>query len=390
MHIIAIPDDCPMPKGEYLIEDRNGAEIMLRAPGATMESWEGFPGPLKHQHLIHNPQKERHSILIVAPIGFGDSILLTPCLRAIKELHPSANLTIATFQEYRQPYLGLPYVDGFDDYPLPIQKLQNYDCVLFLERAIEFTSRAKEQHMTDRFAEHLGLGELKDKTADYRVTDMEREWILASFPRTAKRRIGIQIQAGARCRTYPRMTLMVEALRREGWEVGLLGAPGEFSTAGPDRPEIIDLSKRGLTWRQSVAFLTTCDVFLGPDSSMLHAAGALNVPAVGVFGPYPWKLRTAYYKSVHAIQGTEGCTLAPCFHVTHLGLSQFPANGPCAATGRCTVLESILPQRILALVEKQANAGRAAGSLAKQEPPLGHSEAHQIPEPDSSSPESPS
>ena len=38
VNIITIPDDCPMPKGEYLIEDRNGAEIMLRAPGATMKT----------------------------------------------------------------------------------------------------------------------------------------------------------------------------------------------------------------------------------------------------------------------------------------------------------------------------------------------------------------
>ena len=354
MHIITVPQPeegevSPITPGEYLVEDRNGAEIMLMTPGATMAIADArYAGnaTIRDWHTT--------SILIIAPLGFGDSILLTPCLRQIKELHPKASLTIATLHERRQPFLGLPYVDGFDEYPLPVERLAQYDCVLSLERALENNPMAKVQHMTDRFAEHLGLDELKDKKADYRVTDAEREWVKASFPRPKKRRIGVQVQAGARCRTYPRISLLVEALRREGWEVYLMGRPGEFRMETKN-DDVIDLSQRGLTWRQSAAFLLTCDVFLGPDSSLLHAAGALNVPAVGLFGAFPWKLRTAYYTSVRAIQGTEGCDIAPCFHAQHTGTLPFPAKGPCFLTGRCAVLDSILPKRIIALCDKVAH-----------------------------------
>lgn len=224
--------------------------------------------------------------------------------------------------------------------------------------------------MTDRFAEHLGLGVLSDTRAEYHVSQAEREWAVASFPRTKKRRIGVQIQAQARCRSYPRTGLIVEALRRAEWEVYLLGRPGEFRVDGAGSPDIVDLSRRGLTWRQSAASLLTCDMVLAPDSSMLHAAGALNIPAVGLFGPFPWKLRTAYYPSVHALQGTDGCPMAPCFHSPHLGIADFPAAGPCASTGRCEVLESILPARILAKVEQvfAASRNQSLSSTARPTP----------------------
>jgi ADP-heptose:LPS heptosyltransferase len=188
----------------------------------------------------------------------------------------------------------------------------------------------------------------------------------------------VQVQAGARCRSYPRIGLLVEALRRADWEVYLIGRPGEFRVDGLVNNDVVDLSRRGLTWRQSAAFLLTCDVVLAPDSSMLHAAGALDVPAVGLFGPFPWKLRTAYYHSVRALQGHEGCPMAPCFHSEHLGIPTMPLEGPCSATGRCTALESILPKRILAMVEQVfAQAVRTAGG----EPGLRLLQADDDPEP---------
>jgi ADP-heptose:LPS heptosyltransferase len=363
MHVLTLPSPLDLgpqgslPAGEYIVEDRNGAEIMLRAPGSTMIPLQRYIEDHADDLAVfwRLPNSGFGSnILIVAPIGFGDAILLTPCLRQIKQLHPQATLTVATLHEYRQPLLGLPYVDAFADYPLPLAQLSRYDCVLCLEGSVEFNPRAKEQHMTDRFAEHLGLGELKDKRADYVVSGAEREWVWASFPRTEKRRIGIQVQAGARCRTYPRIGLIVEALRRENWEVYLLGRMGEFRVDGTNSKGVFDLSRLGLTWRQSVAFLLTCDVVLAPDSSLLHAAGALGVPAVGLFGAFPWKLRTAYYEFVHALQGIEGCPIAPCFHSHHIGLPELPPAGPCAMTGRCTAIESILPSRIMAKINQIA------------------------------------
>lgn len=368
MHIVTLHEPLSngpqgeMSRGEYLCEDRNGAEIILRSPGATM-----LPYPIENR-LPMLPAK----ILIFAICGFGDAILLTPCLRELKRRFPAASVTLACFPEYRQPYFGLPYVDGYADYPMPMEDLDNYDCILFLERSVEFNPLGRTQHMTDRFAEHLGLPELADKKPDYRVTGSEEEWIRASFPRkTGTRRIGFQIQAGVRSRTYPQAPSikLIKALIAADWEVAIMGRPGEFAMGGT-HPRVMDLSRRGLTWRQSAAFLQSCDVFFGPDSSLLHAAGSLDIPAVGVFGAYPWKLRTAYYPSVHALQATGGCNIQPCFHVDHTGFPPYPVNGPCSQTGYCTALESITPERVMAKIEQVARRqGQPAGSVIDLPPP---------------------
>ena len=136
----------------------------------------------------------------------------------------------------------------------------------------------------------------------------------------------------------------------------LMGSPGQFQAGGDSA--VVNLAQHGLTFRQSAAFLESCDCFFGPDSSLLHAAGALDVPAVGVFGAYPWKLRTAYYTSVVAIQGIDGCSLAPCFHQDHSWTGTFPANGPCMQTGQCSVLVSIDPKRVIAKIKQAARPPR--------------------------------
>lgn len=367
MHILSVPDSIPLgfmtlQPGRYFLEDRNGAELMLRSPGTSLTV-----APQTHPLNSFSSR-----ILLVATMGFGDALLLTPCLRQIKASLPAATLHIATFPEYRQIFFGLPYVDGFADYPVPTEKLEEYDCVLILEGAVENHPQAQIQHMTDRFAEHLGLA-LGDKKPDLRLSSEELEWVMASFPKKpAEKRIGIQVQAGVRCRTYPgsHLNLLANGLAQAGWEVYLMGRPGEF--AAQDQGRIHNLSRRALTWRQSAAFLKTCDVFVGPDSSLLHAAGALDVPAVGLFGPYPWKLRTAYYTTVFCIQGSEGCDRHPCFHVEHAGLPPFPMDQPCARSGRCEVLASILPKRVIAKIEQVAASSKAG---LPQPAPLGESQA---------------
>ena len=347
MHIITTTGEAPvlgwtMPAGEFLIEDRNGAEIMLRTSGSKMR-------PYVPHYNAHAPASPK-SILVIGTMGFGDTILITPCLRQLKADHPQASIHVACAPDNRQVFLGLPYVDGFDDYPLPTSRLTLYDAVFCLEGATD----GKTKHMTDHFADRLGVT-VTDRRTDLILTEDEKAWAATSFPAAeGRRRIGIQVQAGVRARTYPspHLVLLVNDLIRKDWDVYLMGTPGEF--LAPDKQHVFNLSRHGLTWRQSAAFLTTCDMFVGPDSSLLHAAGTLGVRAIGLFGPFSWRLRTSQYKSVFVIQGSEGCDIHPCQHAFHPGLPQFPVDQPCAQSGRCEVLASILPERVSAKIESWA------------------------------------
>ena len=358
MHIITVPKDLEvasvghMGACDYLVEDRNAAEIMLMHSDQYIRARPAFD-------VAKRWNNDTKRICVISVGGFGDQILLTPCLRELKRALPQARIVVSCFENYQQPFFNLPYVDGFLPYPLPAEFLASFDAVICLEDVHRRDPEIKTKHMTDLYADHCWLTQpFADKKPEMIPLPEELRWAAGVLERTPDRkRIAIQVQAGHQCRTYPGEQLqeVVALLLQRKWEVFLVGARGEFNATIAENQQFLhDLTTWNPTFRQSAAFLTTCDVVLGPDSSLIHAAGALNVPAVGLFGPFPWQLRTKYSPSVYALQGNGSC--APCFHTSHFGQLLYPADGPCARTGRCEVLKSLSPDRVVAKLEKQANA----------------------------------
>jgi ADP-heptose:LPS heptosyltransferase len=147
--------------------------------------------------------------------------------------------------------------------------------------------------------------------------------------------------------------MWVDVIRRlhgRNWDVVLLGTPDSLKFKGNPVPGIHNCTTDKLTFRQSAAVLSTANVFLGPDSSLIHVAGALGTPALGLFSVVPWQLRTKYCPTTFVIQAEQGCDIAPCFHAPRTP-SGFPSYGPCAKTGRCEALGSIEPEQIVAKLE---------------------------------------
>jgi ADP-heptose:LPS heptosyltransferase len=352
MHLLTLDRDGPtLGKGRWAMEDTNAATYLLtnQAVRPTME-WIG---------RFARAGNSSHRILVLGTLGFGDALLLTPVLREIKARNPDWPIHVACMFPQRQVFSGLPYIDGFEDYPIRIETVESFDPVLILENAVEFNEAAKTEHMTDRFLSHLGFNDIANpwvgnKKPDLILSGDELSWAKSSFPRRAgKRRLGIQVSAGARNRTYPmsKFSPEMDKMVKAGWEIALMGSPGDFR-GDKLNPGIIDMSRHGLTWRQTVAFMTTCDCILAPDSSLMHAAGALDIPCVALFGPFPYQIRTKYYDTVFALHGSGKCPMAPCFHSHHFGLPIFPKGGPCNESGICDELASIEPERIRAKIEQ--------------------------------------
>jgi ADP-heptose:LPS heptosyltransferase len=139
-----------------------------------------------------------------------------------------------------------------------------------------------------------------------------------------------------------------------GWELFFFGGPNEV-----DLPMIIEqhsqvtnLTKRqpAPSFSESAAILTTCDVVLAPDSSLCHLAGALDIPTVALFGPFPWQTRTKYSPKTRALQGNARCS--PCFHHARLG-EEWPVGGPCRETGNCVAMLDVQPERVIREITKQ-------------------------------------
>ncbi len=332
--------------GDYLVEDTMGGQLVFLCNGGTMTPLtESRPFDEKKDWIGKR-------VLVVRGGGFGDLILLTPVLREIKRRWPAAHIAVATMSRYAPVLHNLPFVDEVITYPTPKAVANTYDAWVFFEGVIENDHRAKKVHMTDLFAELTGISGIKDKKPEYVVSDHEKIWAMEGYPRiNGTRRLCVQVGASAACRVYPhdQLSKVCSTLHDKGWEIFLLGEPGEIKTG--DAKGIRNLSAHGLTFRQSCAVILSSDCVVGPDSALIHVAGTLGVPAVGLYGPFPWKLRTAYCPTTFCFQGKGAC--APCFHHKHLN-NHWPKDGPCNKSGRCDVLSSIKPESIAAKIEQIA------------------------------------
>ena len=358
MHILTLPVRCVIgpqdiiEPGDYAITDLNGADL-IRISG------QGQMTPLHTPALREFDETKDWNgkrILFQRAGGFGDLILMTPIFREIKRRWPACTIGVSTMRHYSGALKHLPFVDGILQYPLPMSEAEKFDAWIFYENAIEHNPIAEKIHMTDVFAVLAGLTGIENKQPAFQVSPSEIAWCMVQYPRVnGTRRLVIHPAASVPTRRYPigKLAEIAQNFLNKKWEVFIIGAPNEVP--GESKGSFKNLTEDNLTFRQTAAVVNNCDCLLGGDSAFIHVAAGLGVPAVGVYGAFPWSLRTAYSPSVTAIQGH--CPVSPCFHHPNVFRKDWwPMNGPCAKTGECTALADIKPSQIITKIELVARS----------------------------------
>lgn len=337
------------PPGRYLCEDLSAADYLQFAHRGTtqLNYLDGNPRPFDEKEDWNGKR-----ILIMRPGGYGDLLFCTPSIHEIKERWPTAEVHLCAYSRFQDILFADPEVDRIVSYPLSMDDAEQYHAWVFLENVIEGNPEAEKVHAVDIVAKRIGLSNLRNKEMRYHVTPEESTWAVTTYPRTARKRVAIQVEASGKARTYPGnlMTEVIIRLAQKDIEVFLLGTP--FKVRAKSTPLVRNLMVENLSFRQSVAAMTTCDAVLGPDSVMVHIAGAIHMPALGLYGAFPWQLRTAYAPTVQAIQGHGGCALAPCFYHGSPRAPHFPFDGPCNKSQRCEPMANIQPERIVGNLQR--------------------------------------
>jgi ADP-heptose:LPS heptosyltransferase len=359
MHVITTTEPLKrgaynLAPGSYLADNVNAGELMMRNPSTISAQLAPNPRPIEDMLTLARATNHGSNyaprILVIRVGGFGDLLFLTPIFRHIKTLIPGSHIAVSCYAGFAEILAHNPDIAEIIPYPIPLATIETFDAVVPLENTVE---NEHDEHAVDRYFREFGFDPAtipaESKRCIYHMTDSERTGALSAFPTrlddkgTAIPRLGVQAVASAMCRTYPHDQLAetCQALHARGWEIFFFGEPRTLQIAERDR--VTNLTLRGLTFRQSAAVLATCDVVLAPDSALTHIAGALDLPCVALYGPFPWKLRTAYHPKTIALAGKGPC--APCFHHVS-GRQHFPSDGPCAKSGRCEVLASIDSNRV--------------------------------------------
>lgn len=338
--------ECSIKAGtSYFLSRTNAAELLAATDHADVHPATHFWIP--RTVSMDSASWNGRSVLFCRSGGIGDILATTPAIHEIKTRWPACKIIYATHPRNAPILQNNPDVDDVLLWPVMTEDWNKAGNPIWLDGIMEDDANSRETHFVDLVGDQIGLPNISDKRMRYFVTDQERAAANSNHPKTRRKRLGIQVHSNAACRTYPWKQLreVVIHFMRDLWEIVLFGAPNVLKNTG--EPGIIFANN--LPIRDACALVETCDAFIAPDSAFCHIAGALNVPTVALYGPFPWKIRTKYAPSIHPIQGHARC--APCYHHVRRG-KHFCDACPSAEKGFCEAMESIDPKTIIKATRK--------------------------------------
>jgi ADP-heptose:LPS heptosyltransferase len=299
-----------------------------------------------------------NAILVTRAMGgIGDLLMMTPGLCALARAYPEAEIHFAVPRQFFPLLAGNREFSCIDIESASLDPgryrawFDLTDCP-----AARFEGRHVPNVRVGRielFARAFGFPVRKVRGAAarprYVVSPAEQhaaEQEVAPLRRAGRPLVGLQWQAADSYRDYPHNDelLRLLAARCNVLVFGTRGLPVAAS-------EAVRVVARPL--REAFALAAQCDVLVGPDSSFLHLAGALEKPMVLVAGPVNGVLRAKPYPSVVPIvPSRRDFPCAPCWR---------NENIDCYLSGRreSVCLRSIAPGAVAAkvfslLVEKKA------------------------------------
>lgn len=339
--------------GRYWLEDSNAAELMHSAG-----SWgkvtlnHGYPYERQASDL-----SKVQDILVVRVGGFGDLLWCNAIYDALKQRYPDLRITHACLPGYKDVLLG--YADKVVPYPLAEPRMDTH--VYWLENVIESRACRGSEHPCDRLASLFGLEPLAKKSA-YHLSEKERKWgaeRLRQWEKKAKRpadpdrlRIAVQLESSGDAKSFRRIGNVMTALTAAGCDLVTVGPPDIRPVNVP--ANVYHCPGQKHTIRESIAIVSQCDAIVAPDSVFVHVGAALDIPVVGLYGPFDGEAYMQGQRGV-AIQGALRCS--PCGHHPRGG-RHFPVGGPCEKTGTCAALDAVDLVGIVRAVLKWGAIGR--------------------------------
>lgn len=291
------------------------------------------------------------SLLAIRHGGHGDLVMLAPVLDEIKRRSPKARILLATSPEFAVTAQRIRGVDEIVRAPIPGELFDSADYHLILSQSIE-GPHGERAHGTDMFAARATITIPEERKRPRlrwprKQHRKEAARLLRGIPRPL---VAIQVAASTPLRSWPREHTIVLAcgLAEAGCGVLLLGGKRqrdfELPPAAPQG--ILNLIGEP-SFEASAALIAESQVLVAPDSGLLHLAGSMpeETPSVGLFGPFPARLRTAYYKECIALEAPQAiCPQMPCMR---------HGNQPCPVMHPSPCLNAISPEAVLVTVAKK-------------------------------------
>jgi len=333
---------------EYLVENQQVSYFAVKTNGDLLVT---NVGQNDFRNFKIDDDLNGKELVVFRAGGGGDILFMYPLLDEIKRRFPSCSLTVCCNSDYHFVATNCKSVDKVLSFPIKVKDLPEECVILNLEGAVEKNDAVPA---VDCMFWAAGMARPDSETIKKSLVytpkeeDVRNAHLIPVAKNKDRIRIGYQWSASSPVRSYPHKNsceLVTKLAQDGGFEVCLLGEPDSIEIgSSPKKGWVYNMTKQGLSWEQSVAFLKSCDLVIGPDSSGIHFAGAMGIKALGLYAPFQWDLRTNYFDSVWCFQQRGEC--APCKHHTNNKNGLFPKDKPCSQSGQCEVLATLNPDRV--------------------------------------------
>ena len=355
------PNSSSVNPSNILVLPVTSAKFIQKLEGSNCASLHGsidLAGNFNLPEVFDGSQDLRgKKILIIMLNGWGDVILVQPAIRLLYEkiakTGTAPRITLASGWVKNFPYLNAPYISGVRPNILTVGDLRNFDIMINLTPLNQ--QHTKNISMKDLYLQEFGMAELKGKLSlpsispDPKRVDRLRPFLDEIRSRTGKRLLYINWKSRfSHKNASPELAFEIARRLADQYHAVFFKDRSVADMMEQEvraaKAPVQNLSHLISDLHDTVAAISLVDAVISVDTGIVHAAGALGVPGVALFGPFPPETHIADYPSIIGVrsdyQGSK-CK-GPC-EETHRGCAEigFAANriSPC--------FEAIKPHEVI-------------------------------------------
>lgn len=273
--------------------------------------------------------------------GVGDILMQSVIARELKRVQPNSHIVYQVPENYLAIPKHNPCVDEVQVVETPFVE-DGFDKTIKLSNPCPASvyESTREPHITknriDLFLEAAGM-KAQDKSLNYQVKAEEKKWaeeFLRGRKALNKIKIGFELRSIEKRRDWTRWKELAELIHKNIKNSKVLIFDHDIKMAWKNK-KIINVC--GFPIEDVAAIMERLDLIIGPDSGLLHLAGALGTKILGLFGPTNPVMRLNTYNA-DWIWLNKKCDICPCWY-----------SYPCGDT-KC--LKKITPGMVLKKIRK--------------------------------------
>lgn len=336
----------------YLFDDRQYQKLIKNGLQPFMEEVSSAWPALKPINAEVDG-KGKEVLLYNSVGGMGDNIMMWPFSRILAQRGYRVHILVTP--GYESLWIGHSWIQSIITLPAPWVTIQRFHGHAFFEHLTNWYVHKDQEHPLDIMLMKVGLDPQSISDSEKRVVPKFTHWEeeISNRLYKGKRIAFFQMAASqhARSQAPEQSRNLLTALAREFPElhwIGLYGprTPGIYYEPPLKEPnvEFRLFQKIRVFW----SLLRRSEVCVGPDSMLIHAAGTLGVPSVGLWGIHNPESRVQYYLNHFPIFLSEKCARAPCYWASTDMPTFCPDKIPDRT--RCGVLQAITEDILIAKV----------------------------------------